>query len=162
MVDPRLTPVNLMAVRGRWLEKLIDLIKGADGKISSDFGICGIQDLKVQLIDCANAMAEYQISGATPVSIVGKTRLALSPSRLLSDRKLPMLVGEFNQLMSQKGLLDMTTHTLTEGGTAYGKMSLTPGQPSGTLRPYYYDDKFDDLLRLLGVPAQPKVITKKR
>ena len=47
------------------LDRITELLKDSNGRLNADFGISGVQDLKVQLIDCAGALAEFVISGKT-------------------------------------------------------------------------------------------------
>lgn len=147
-----------MTIRNKCLEKVIDLIKDDKGKVNADFGIFGFQDLKVQLIDCAGALAEFIINGKPAVSIVGKTPLLLSTSRALTDRKMTIRVSEFNALMIRKGLMD-NAGLLIGQGVKFGENKPTPCQwASQGAKPYYYDDMFDNLLELIGI--KPNIIKK--
>lgn len=85
MDNTNLMPMNLMNIRSRCLDRMIELLKDDKGKLSSEFGITGVQDLKVQLVDCANALAKFIIGGDPSKSTVGKTGLTLSTSRALYD-----------------------------------------------------------------------------
>lgn len=155
MEDIKLSPANLISIRSKCLEKVVELIKDDKGKVNADFGIFGFQDLKVQLIDCAGALTEFVINGKSAVSIVGKTPLLLSTSRALVDRKMTIRVFEFNALMIEKGYMD-SLGLLTERGSKFGENKPLPSQWAGkSVKPYYYDDKFDELLELIGL--KPKI-----
>lgn len=118
MEEIKLASTNLMTIRNRCLDKVIELIKDKDGKFQDGFAICSIQDLKVQLIDCAGALAEFIISGKPTESIVGKTPILLSASRALTDRKVPLSVQAFNNLMRAKKFMseNQTVERLTDTG----------------------------------------------
>ena len=84
------------------LDRITELLKDSNGRLNADFGISGVQDLKVQLIDCAGALAEFVISGKTTESLVGKTGLTVAASRALADRKVYMPVYAFNKVMRER------------------------------------------------------------
>ena len=65
-----LMPMSLANIRSRCLDRITELLKDSNGRLNADFGISGVQDLKVQLIDCA---ARWRSS-----SSAGKPRRALS------------------------------------------------------------------------------------
>lgn len=165
MEEIKLASTNLMTIRNRCLDKVIELIKDKDGKFQDGFAICSIQDLKVQLIDCAGALAEFIISGKTTESIVGKTPILLSASRALTDRKVPLSVQAFNNLMRAKKFMseNQTVERLTDTGVEFGENRPLPmlyGTPQ--TKPYYYDNRFDELLTLLGVSFKKDTKEKTR
>lgn len=150
MENSNLSSVSLMTIRNKCLDRVIDLLKGSDGRLHPDFGISGVQDLKVQLVDCAVSLAEFITSGKTAVSIVGKTPLLLSTSRALTDRKMSISVVEFNVLMRKKGFMD-DSGNLVGPGLQFGENRFVPNSFNGKIRPYYRDDKFNGLLETLGL-----------
>lgn len=165
MEEIKLASTNLMTIRNRCLDKVIELIKDKDGKFQGGFAICSIQDLKVQLIDCAGALAEFIISGKPTESIVGKTPILLSASRALTDRKVPLSVQAFNNLMRAKKFMseNQTVERLTDTGVEFGENRPFPmlyGNPQ--TKPYYYDNRFDELLTLLGVSFKKDTKEKTR
>lgn len=165
MDEIKLASTNLMTIRNRCLDKVTELIKDKDGKFQDGFAICGIQDLKVQLIDCASALAEFIINGKTTESIVGKTPILLSASRALTDRKIPLSVQAFNSLLRAKKFMceNPTEEKLTDTGLEFGENRPFPvlyGNPR--TKPYYYDNRFDELLTLLGVSFKKDTKEKTR
>ncbi|GAA6360989.1 hypothetical protein [Bacteroides uniformis] len=152
-----LMPMSLANIRSRCLDRITELLKDSNGRLNADFGISGVQDLKVQLIDCAGALAEFVISGKTTESLVGKTGLTVAASRALADRKVYMPVYAFNKVMREKGFMD-SNDCLMEGGLLYGENRRVSGQWNGVKKAYYYDNRFDSLLALLGLDCkgQPK------
>lgn len=145
---------NLISVRRWCLERTLDFMKG-----ESDLKCCGVQDWKCQMIDCAKALSDFILSGTTAVSTVGKTPLLLPASRALLDRKVALTVAAFNELMSAKGFMrSPTSGTLIDSGLSYGEnTTVQQGWGTPVTKPYYYDNKFDELLEILGI----KVSTKK-
>ena len=163
MEEIKLASTNLMTIRNRCLDKVIEFIRDKDGKIQDGFAICGIQDLKVQLVDCASALADFIINGKSAESIVGKTPILLSASRALSDRKISLSVRVFNGLMRSKKLMSTnpSEETLTEAGLEFGEnrpMQVICG-PLQT-KPYYNDNRFDELLLLLGISSKKETKVK--
>ncbi len=157
MDNTNLMPMNLMNIRSRCLDRMIELLKDDKGKLSSEFGITGVQDLKVQLVDCANALAKFIIGGDPSESTVGKTGLTLSTSRALYDRKIyDLTVGDFESIMIKKGFMNGSGH-LVGKGLMYGENRSFPRQiRSQMLKPYYYDCMFDELLKVLGLEPSRK------
>lgn len=150
MENTNLMPMNLMNIRNKCLDRITDLLKDRNGQINADFGISGVQDLKMQLIDCACALAEFVISGKTAESLVGKTGLTVAASRALADRKVYMPVYAFNNAMKKKGLMDDRDCLMGEG-LLYGENKCVPGQWTSAKKAYHYDNRFDGLLALLGL-----------
>lgn len=107
-------------------------------------------------VDCAKALSDFLLEGKTADNIVGMTTLLLATSRLLKDRGITLSVLAFNESMKAKGLLIgiPASPNLTQTGREYGKMK--PG-PNSYLIPYYYDNKFDELLLLLGITETKEV-----
>lgn len=127
MDNTNLMPMNLMNIRSRCLDRMIELLKDDKGKLSSEFGITGVQDLKVQLVDCANALAKFTSAGPSE-STVGKTGLTLSTSRALYDRKIyDLTVGDFESIMIKKGFMNGAV-TLWVMGLMYGENRSFPRQ----------------------------------
>lgn len=145
-----LLPTSEMNIRRKCLEWTLEIVKGEGGMSKADFGFCGMQDLKCQIVDCAKALSDFLIEGKTTDSIVGLTPFLLSASRALRDRGITLSVLAFDELMKSKGLMAgvPANPTLTKAGQEYGRMK--PSLP-GCANAYYYDNKFDELLLLLGI-----------
>lgn len=155
--------MNEMNIRRKCLEWTLELVKGEGAMSKGDFGFCGMQDMKCQIVDCAKALSEFLIDGKATESIVGVTSLLLSASRLLKDRGIVLNVVAFNELMGVKGFVTgaPTSPALTKAGQVYGQMKPRMGS---YLTAYYYDNKFDELLQILGITedsAKPVVQPKK-
>ena len=90
---------------------------------------------------------------------VGKQRLSASASKLLEDRGKPMSTIAFNQLMVAAGLLEekerKASHgsvkkfkALTSSGLVYGENLVSP-KNDREVQPYYYEDSFDELIKII-------------
>lgn len=152
---------NLISIRRWCLERTLDFMKE-----KTDMQLGGSQDWKCQMIDCAKALSDFILTGKGAESLVGKTTCLLPASRALLDRKIALSVTAFNELMKAKGLMQgAMDEVLTEPGLVYGENQVVPhGWGPSELKPYYYDDKFDELLEVLGVkpPAKKAATTKKQ
>jgi Rha family phage regulatory protein len=84
-----------------------------------------------------------------------------SASELLQERGLVISVREFNSRAIECGYLKIlernSSHgqkkkfkSITEKGTPYGENQVHPNNPKST-QPYWYADKFDELLGLIGI-----------
>lgn len=143
-------PMSEMNIRRKCLEWTFELIKTDIVMHRVDFGFCGMQDLKCQIVDCAKALSDFLLEGKTAESIVGLTPLLMSASRLLKDRGITLSVASFNELMKVKGFMVVRPAmcvSLTKTRLEYGKDRPVGISPN----PYYYDNKFDELLLLLGI-----------
>lgn len=85
-----------------------------------------------------------------------------SGSELLKKSKPGMSIRDFNTRMIETGLMKIETRpsrkydkvkkfkSLTESGLKYGENLVHPSNPSET-QPKYYEDKFQELLNVLGI-----------
>lgn len=89
-----------------------------------------------------------------------------SATFLLKERSNPISVLQFNQKMMAAGYLEEKERPskskgisrfkcLTEKGLIYGENEVCPKNSLET-QPHYYDDKFDELLEILGITAKSK------
>lgn len=61
-----LMPMSLANIRSRCLDRITELLKDSNGRLNADFGISGVQDLKVQLIDCAGGVRHQRENRGEP------------------------------------------------------------------------------------------------
>lgn len=162
MEEPKLIPSSMRHIRFQCLELAVSVFKGETVFGREDFGICGVQDLKCQITDFAAALSDYVFEGKMPESMVGKTPLLLSATRLLRDRNIPLPIKSFNEYLLKVGILEdakldetRSFKRLTDKGQEYGVNKVKPFGCDGETSPYYYDDKFDKLLTLIK-PDTPK------
>lgn len=169
--EPVLTKDNLLNIRRWCVECALELLKGDSALRKDELGICGVQDLKLQIVDCAEALSEFILNGTKIGSTVGKTPSLLSATRLLRDRNIALSVRGFNAMMHQCGFLMETKTTLqpdlsnsfyviTEKGKEYGENKAKPFS-EGITSPYYYDNKFDEPLQKLGITEDSTKTTSK-
>lgn len=168
--EPVLTKDNLLNIRRWCVERALELLKGDSALRKDELGICGVQDLKLQIVDCAEALSEFILNGTKIGSTVGKTPSLLSATRLLRDRNIALSVREFNTMAHQCGFLEIKKisvagmpnafSSLTEKGKEYGENKAKPFS-EGITSPYYYDNKFDELLQKLGITEDSTKTTSK-
>lgn len=87
--------------------------------------------------------------------------VVFSATHLLKLKGIDIGTPTFNNLLESKGILETKTRPsskggdkkfrcLTEEGLTYGENQQSPKNPKET-QPLYYEDKFDDLLELVGL-----------
>lgn len=113
-------------------------------------------------LNIANAFYQFIMKGKTPVETVTPAAepeqpVVLSASRLLALRKRPFNATFFNRKMIEAGLAERCERVigphykrLTEKGIEFGVNKPCPPY-NGATSIYYYEDKFDELLRTLGL-----------
>lgn len=120
-------------------------------------------------INIANAFYQFIMKGKTTIETVTPIAelkqplaepaqpLVFSASRLLALRKRPFNATFFNRKMIEAGLAERCERVigphykrLTEKGIAFGVNKPCPPY-NGATSIYYYEDKFDELLRTLGL-----------
>lgn len=98
-----------------------------------------------------------------PVPTYAKSKGVIhSATDRLKERKISLSAQKFNQLMESAGMLkretrfsrskgkNVTWPVLIGEGLKYGENGVYPNDPRET-QPSYYDDKFDELLSILGI-----------
>ncbi len=112
---------------------------------------------RLQLV---HAVHEYQgVPTAALPAYTENVRVTLSATALLKDNKCSMGARKFNDLMIEKGYLEIkerpsskggvkTFKSLTETGLEYGQNDAHPKNPRET-QPHYFEDTFMDLFRLI-------------
>lgn len=91
----------------------------------------------------------------------GSSEVTHSASYLLKQHGIGMSAAAFNKVCHAQGLLDRQSRTSTKGkevdfwcithaGLEYGKNVTSPQSPRQT-QPHWYDDRFEELLIMLGI-----------
>ncbi len=101
-----------------------------------------------------------------PIPVYAKSKGVIhSATDRLSERNIPLSAMKFNQMMVGAGMLKresrysrskgkvVTWPVLVGEGLNYGENGAHPDNPRQT-QPSYYDDKFDELLRRLGINTE--------
>lgn len=85
--------------------------------------------------------------------------ILLSATELLKRNNINISTRKFNQLMNEKGLLEIKTRPSKSNGTKkfnsltclkYGENQVSPKNPNET-QPLYYENMFNELLKELGL-----------
>lgn len=114
---------------------------------------------RLQLV---HAVHEYQgVPTAALPAYTENVRVTLSATALLKDNECGMSVRKFNDLMIEKGYLEVKERpsskggtkkfkALTEKGLEYGQNDAHPKNPRET-QPHYYEDTFMELFDLVNL-----------